>query len=119
MEGKESCQEEELSHCGGAKALPVSSPLPPHLTHSPDLQGEQPLLLMPTVLLGHPFISTNPFISCPPLHLALGYPPALWGPQRVPPNPACRPKGSLRCWCPGHPPLPLPRAHPRPSLWLR
>lgn len=116
MEGKESCQEEELSHCAGAKALPVSSPLPPHLTHSPDLQGEQPLLLMPTVLLGHPFISTNT-----PAH------PCIWhwgtlrlcGPQRVPPNPACRPKGSLRCWCPGHPSLPLPRAHPRPSLWLR
>lgn len=112
-EGKESCQEEELSHSELAKALPVSSPLPPRLTRSPALQGERPLLLKPTVLLGPPFISTNT--------LAFGtrVPSGSLGTTAGSPKPRLSPQGLLAVPVPRSPPSPLPRAHPRPGLWLR
>lgn len=114
--GKEPCQEEELSHSGRSKLSLSASPLP-HTSHVPQISWvSSPFYLCSQCFWGIPL-----FPPTPPPTLTFGTRMACGslGPQRLPPNPACRPKGSLWCRCPGHPPLSVPRAHPRPGLWLR
>lgn len=115
-ERKEGCQEEELCHAGGEQGSPCqlpASPTPHTLLRSPGLEASptyaRSAFGASLLLHRHPN---------PSLYLALGCPPALWGPQRVLQTQPVAPRALCGASA-GHPPLPPPRAQPRLGLWLR
>lgn len=111
MEGKESCQEEELSHSGGPRLSPLSSPRFPHTSHAPQISWvSSPSYLCPQCFWGIPL-----FPPTPPATFIFGTRmlSGSWVTTAGAPKPSLSPQGLLVVPLPRSPPPCVSRGHIR------